>query len=146
MKKFYEKIRKVLNRLHPWIEKNFDRIILILFVLCCCVVFIISKIDSNKIDNDPAYAAGIITHISTGGRYMESYKFYVDGKTYFGSEGRLVESKIKVGDSAIIRYEANNPDNNEIYCFFIYRTERKGFRDTMVNKRIYVDCRLIPYY
>lgn len=144
MKKFYEKIRKVLNRLHPWLEKNFDRTIATFSVVLLCIVLVINKINSDKIKKNPDFAVGIITNINYGKHWSDGYKFYVNGKLYFGSDRRPAHSKIQIGDSVIIMYEADNPDNNEIYCYFIYRPDKKDLKDS-INHRQFVDHKLIEY-
>ena len=90
----------------------------------------------NDLENYKEYTVGVIckTYFSGKGTETNLYNFYANGKKYFGSEPRGL-TKIIVGDSAIIKYDRNNPDNNAVVGYFEYALDRSKLPDTVFCRR-----------
>lgn len=90
----------------------------------------------NDLDNYKEYTVGVICKIYIAGKSTESnlYEFYVNGEKYLGTETRGL-TKIVVGDSAIIKYDRTNPNNNEIVGYFEYALDRNKLPDTVFYRR-----------
>lgn len=113
-----------------------DSFIIVINISIMAVFIICELIRSNDLDNSAEYTVGVICDIIWGGKNTEKnlYKFYVNGEEYFGTETRGL-TKIVVGDSAFIKYDRNNPKNNELAIYFEYTLDRSKLPDTVFYRR-----------
>lgn len=100
-------------------------------------VFIICElIRSNDLDNNAEYTVGVIYGTGSQGKGLKTYlcEFYVNGEQYLTFE-YIGLSKIVVGDSAVVKYDRNNPHNNEIAIYFEYTLDRSKLPDSVFYRR-----------
>ena len=107
--------------------------------ICIPVVsFLLSSqfIQWNDLDNNAEYTIGVIYGTGSKGKGTEVYlcEFYVNGERYLTFEP-IGLSKIVVGDSAIVKYDRNNPHNNEIAVYFEYTLDRSKLPDSVFYRR-----------
>lgn len=90
----------------------------------------------NDLENNKEYTIGVIYGTGFKGKGTEVYlcEFYVKGEKYLTFESKGL-SKIVVGDSALIKYDRNNPHNNEIAIYFEYTLDRSKLPDSVFYRR-----------
>lgn len=113
-----------------------DHIGMVIFILFTSFALPYQLMQWNDLENYKEYTVGVICEIIWGGKNTEKnlYEFYVNGEKYFGTETRGL-TKIVVGDSAFIKYDRNNPHNNEIAVYFEYTLDRSKLPDTVFYRR-----------
>lgn len=105
-------------------------------IIVLSVGYVWNKNKENKLNEYPTFAPGVITEINRSPRFGgEYYDFFVDNKTYQGKDAWSPWSKIRVGDSIIVKYESQNPKNNELYCYFEYTLDRSKLPDTVFYRQ-----------
>ena len=104
------------------------------FILFISFAFPYQFMRWNDLGNNKEYTVGVISKIYQSKSKRNIYEFYVNGEKYSGSQGRGF-SKIAVGDSAIIKYDRNNPKNNELVGYFEYALDRSKLPDTVFCRR-----------
>lgn len=136
MKSYAEVFIIGLKYLKIKMELDVDRFLSVICISIIAVCIICELIRSNDLDNNAEYTLGVIREITWGGKCSEAYlcEFYVNGEKYLTTEGKGL-SKIVVGDSALIKYDRNNPYNSEIVIYFEYTLDRSKLPDTVFYRR-----------
>lgn len=113
-----------------------DRIGMGFFILFMTFTFPYQFMLWNDLENNKEYTIGVIYGTGFKGKGTEVYlcEFYVKGKKYLTFESKGL-SKIVVGDSAVVKYDRNNPHNNEIAIYFEYTLDRSKLPDTVFYRR-----------
>lgn len=137
MKSYAEVFIIGLKYLKIKMKTDEDSFINVIGISIMAVFIICELIRSNDLDNNAEYTVGVICEIIWGGgKNTEEnlYEFYVNGEKYLGTETRGL-TKIVVGDSALIKYDRNNPHNNEIAIYFEYTLDRSKLPDSVFYRR-----------
>lgn len=113
-----------------------DSFLNVIWISIMAVFIICELIRSNDLDNNAEYTIGVIYGTGFKGKGTEVYlcEFYVNGEKHLTTESKGL-SKIVVGDSALIKYERNNPSNSEIVLYFEYTLDRSKLPDTVFYRR-----------
>lgn len=113
-----------------------DRIGMGFFILFMTFTFPYQFMLWNDLENNAEYTIGVIYGTGSHGKGLKKYlcEFYVNGERHLTFEP-IGLSKIVVGDSAIVKYDRNNPSNSEIVLYFEYTLDRSKLPDTVFYRR-----------
>ena len=136
MKSYAEVFMIGLKYLRIKMKIDEDSFLNVIWISIMAVFIICELIRSNDLDNNAEYTIGVIYGTGFKGKGTEVYlcEFYVNGEKHLTTESKGL-SKIVVGDSALIKYERNNPSNSEIVLYFEYTLDRSKLPDTVFYRR-----------
>lgn len=116
---------------------NEERVGMAIYTIIMSFILPYQFIQWNDLENNKEYTIGVIYGTGYKGKGTEVYlcEFYVNGEKYLTTRGKGI-SKIVVGDTALIEYDRNNPNNNEIVAYFEYTLDRSKLPDTVFYRRL----------
>lgn len=92
----------------------------------CIFILVLAymQVSKNNLENNPVYVKGISLGLNKGarGNYYLTYTFNTDDGSYTGSVKRGFCDQCPAccikGDTVLVRYENNNPKNNDLVTKF----------------------------
>lgn len=133
---------------HQYLNSDDSPVLINVILITIFLVYGITVdfIPTNNLNQRSAYAIGVITERKTPDHRFNSifYEYYINDTIYKGATTQPYNSKIRIGDSIIVKYEYTNPGNKEIYLIFEYTLDRSKLPDTVFHRQP-IDWKRQPY-